>query len=89
MKPHGCKAIFSPTFQEMGDNAKFAVLALGVKYFTLFVMAGLHLCCNLFLQPNWDSTSQMDRLSLCGLHAITPNAERGKLHMDYSSGEEG
>lgn len=44
--------IFFPTFQETGDNAKFTVLALGVKYFTLFVMAGLHLCCNLYSQQH-------------------------------------
>lgn len=36
-------------------NVKFTVVASGVKYFTQFVMAGLHLCRDLVLrQHNWN-----------------------------------
>lgn len=40
---------FFPALQEPGDNAKFTVWALGVKYFTLSVMAVFYLSCNRIL----------------------------------------
>lgn len=45
----GVKQFFFQLIKKL-VNAKFTVVALGVKYFTLFVMAGLHLCCDLFLR---------------------------------------
>lgn len=70
----GVKLFFFPTFQETGDNAKFTVSALGVKYFTPFVMADLHRHCNLFLHPhNWNWISHGDGLSLYGWCPITPD----------------
>ena len=67
---------FFSTFHATGDNAKFTVLALGVKYFTLFVMAGLQLCCNLVLQPhNWSWIPHVDGLSLGGLCTVAPTRE--------------
>lgn len=40
---------FFSALQEPGDNAKFTVWALGVKYFTLSVMAVFSLSCNRIL----------------------------------------
>lgn len=68
-------------FFNFSRNAKFTVSALGVKSFTLFVMAGLHLCWNLFLQPsnqNW--ISHTDSLCLSGCRTIAPNTKRDELH---------